>query len=145
MPGPTRLCCGGPNHVGNLCSAPILVNPADGVLMHQSSYWYVGHFSRFIQPGAQRVLCAATRETLLCTAFANPDGSVVAVVMNRSHAPIRLLISHGHGEGAAPAGKVRPEVGEGAAFVDDHCDAGNSLAVDSGGKKKPGQGARQTG
>ena len=47
-----------------------------GTLLHQSSYWYLGHFARFIAPGARRVLCAATREALEATAFANPDGSV---------------------------------------------------------------------
>ena len=37
-----------------------------------------------MKPGAQRVLCAATREALECTAFANPDGSIAIVVLNRS-------------------------------------------------------------
>lgn len=77
---------GGPNHVGNLCSAPILADTAQGRLLHQSSYFYIGHFSRFIQPGARRVLCAATREALEATAFANPDGTVATVVMNRGEA-----------------------------------------------------------
>jgi len=75
---------GGPNHVGNYCSAPILADRATGELMHQSSYWAIGHFARFIRPGAQRVLCAASRQALECTAFANLDGSLVAVVLNRS-------------------------------------------------------------
>ena len=74
---------GGPNHVGNWCSAPMLADIASGKLLHQSSHAAMGHFARFVQPGAQRVLCAATREALECTAFANPDGSVAVVVMNR--------------------------------------------------------------
>ena len=53
-------------------------------MLPQSSYAYVGHFARFVQPGARRVLCAATQEVLECTAFANPDGTVATVVMNRS-------------------------------------------------------------
>jgi glucosylceramidase len=81
---------GGPNHVGNLCSAPILINTANDALMHQSSYYYIGHFSRFVKPGARRVLCAASRQDLETTAFLNPDGSVAVVVMNRTEAPIRL-------------------------------------------------------
>lgn len=75
---------GGPNHVGNLCSAPILADRSSGTLLHQSSYYYLGHFSRFIKPGARRVLCAASKEKLECTAFTNPDGSTAVVVMNRS-------------------------------------------------------------
>ncbi len=81
---------GGPNHVGNYCSAPILADRASGQLMHQSSFYYLGHFSRYIQPGAQRVLCASSRQVLECTAFANPDGRLATVVMNRSEQPLRF-------------------------------------------------------
>ena len=83
---------GGPNHVGNLCSAPILASAAGDALMHQSSYWYIGHFARFVQPGARRVLCAASRQDLEATAFVNPDGSTATVVMNRSDAAIRFVL-----------------------------------------------------
>lgn len=83
---------GGPNHVGNLCSAPILADRASGTLLHQSSYFYIAHFSRFIMPGAQRVLCAATRQDLEVTAFVNPDGSTALVAMNRSENAIRFSL-----------------------------------------------------
>jgi glucosylceramidase len=79
---------GGPNHVGNLCSAPILADTAGGRLAHQSSYWYLGHFARFIRPGAQRVLCASTRQALESTAFVNPDRSLAVVLLNRSEDPL---------------------------------------------------------
>jgi glucosylceramidase len=75
---------GGPNHVDNLCSAPVLADAAQDRLMHQSSFWYLGHFARFIQPGARRLLCAATRDALEATAFVNPDGSRAVVAMNRT-------------------------------------------------------------
>jgi glucosylceramidase len=75
---------GGPNHVGNFCSAPFLAVPAEDGLHPQSSYAAIGHFARFVRPGAERVLCAATRERLECTAFVNPDRSVAVVVLNRS-------------------------------------------------------------
>jgi glucosylceramidase len=74
---------GGPNHVNNLCSAPILIDTQHDSFEHQSSYFYIGHFSRFIKPGARRILCAATRADLECTAFVNPAGDIVVVVMNR--------------------------------------------------------------
>lgn len=79
---------GGPNHVGNLCSAPILADRASGQLMHQSAYAVLGHFARYIRPGARRVLCAATRQALEVTAFANPDGAVAAVLLNRQDHPV---------------------------------------------------------
>jgi glucosylceramidase len=83
---------GGPNHVGNLCSAPILIDTDQDALLHQSSYYYLGHFSRFIKPGAKRVLCAVSRQDLETTAFTNPDGSVAVVVMNRTEINICFLL-----------------------------------------------------
>ena len=83
---------GGPNHVGNLCSAPILADRATGSLMHQSSFAYIGHFARFIQPGAHRVLCASSRQDLETTAFVDPDGTVTAVVMNRTEIAITFTL-----------------------------------------------------
>lgn len=88
---------GGPNHVGNLCSAPMLATNDGTDVTLQSSYYYLGHFARFAKPGARRVLTAATREDLECTAFVNVDGSVVAVVMNRtdSEIPFNLRMAEG--------------------------------------------------
>jgi glucosylceramidase len=74
---------GGPNHAGNFCSAPILADTAAGTLMHQSAYWVLGHFARFVRPGARRVLCAASRQEIEGAAFVNPDGSSVVVATNR--------------------------------------------------------------
>ena len=75
---------GGPNHVGNLCSAPILVDTHNDRLLLQSSYYYIGHFSRFVRPGARRVLCSSARPQLEAAAFINTDGSTAVVVMNAS-------------------------------------------------------------
>jgi len=75
---------GGPNHAGNYCSAPVLADAGRASLHFQSSHAALGHFARFMQPGAQRVLCAATREALECTAALNPDGSLAVVALNRS-------------------------------------------------------------
>jgi len=81
---------GGPNHVGNFCSAPILADRAQGTLMHQSAYWVLGHFSRFIRPGARRVLCASSRADIEATAFRNGDGEVAAVALNRHAHPVGM-------------------------------------------------------
>jgi glucosylceramidase len=84
---------GGPNHVGNYCSAPILADRADGRLMHQSAYWVLGHFSRFIRPGAQRVLCASARADIEATAFRNPEGEVATVALNRHGHHVGMQLS----------------------------------------------------
>jgi glucosylceramidase len=73
---------GGPNHVGNFCFAPIHADTRTGGLIYTNSYHYIGHFSKFIRPGAKRILAAPSRSMLLSTAFVNEDGSVAVVVMN---------------------------------------------------------------
>jgi glucosylceramidase len=92
---------GGPNHAGNLCSAPILVDTAAGEILYQSSYYYIGHFARFIRPGARRVGCAKTLDELDATAFLNADGTVAVVALNRSAQPIGFLLKIGGLQAAA--------------------------------------------
>ncbi len=75
---------GGPNHVGNFCFAPLHGDTKTGELLFTNSYYYIGHFSKFIQKGAKRVIASPSRSQLISTAFLNPDGSLVVVVMNES-------------------------------------------------------------
>lgn len=74
---------GGPNHAKNFCFAPVHADTRTGKLIYTNAYYYIGHFSKFIRPGAKRIAAAASRSQLLSTAFQNPDGSVVVVVMNQ--------------------------------------------------------------
>jgi glucosylceramidase len=75
---------GGPNHVGNLCFSPVHGNTQTGELTFTNSYYYIGHFSKFIRPGAKRIASVSSFNTLLTTAFKNIDGSIVIIVMNES-------------------------------------------------------------
>lgn len=79
---------GGPNHVGNYCFAPVHADTRTGEVIYTPSYWYIGHFSKFIRPGARRVSAASSRSNLATTAFLNTDGSLAMVVMNASDAAI---------------------------------------------------------
>jgi glucosylceramidase len=83
---------GGPNHAGNFCSAPIHTTRSPEGFSLQSSYYYLGHFARFVRPGARRVLCAASRPDTEATAFRNTDGSVAVLVLNRTEQAQRLLL-----------------------------------------------------
>ncbi len=73
---------GGPNHVGNYCSAPIIADTRTGELLYQSSYYSIGHFARYLRPGARRIGCFVEAEGLEATAFCNTDGRIAAVVLN---------------------------------------------------------------
>ncbi len=83
---------GGPNHVGNFCSAPIHVDAAADTFSLQSSYYYLGHFARFIRPGAHRVSCATPRQDIEAAAFRAVDGSSAVVLMNRTEQSQRLAL-----------------------------------------------------
>ncbi|MFC7373413.1 glycoside hydrolase family 30 beta sandwich domain-containing protein [Fictibacillus iocasae] len=73
---------GGPNHVGNYCDAPIIVDTKTGEIHYNSSYYYIGHFSKYIKPGAVRIASGLTSDGLQTVSFQNEDGSIAAVVMN---------------------------------------------------------------
>lgn len=75
---------GGPNHVGNYCFAPIHADTRTDDLIYTPSYYYIGHFSKFLRPNAKRVSTSSSRSHLLTTSFLNEDGKMVTVVMNKS-------------------------------------------------------------
>ncbi len=83
---------GGPNHVGNYCSAPVLVDAAADRWLAQPSYDCIGHFTRYIRPGAQRVFCAPSSQRLEATAFAGADGTLSVVVRNRAEQPLQFSL-----------------------------------------------------
>jgi glucosylceramidase len=85
---------GGPNHVNNLCDAPILADCESGNLLYEASYWYIGHFSRFIKPGSIRIGYSKFSDGLECTAFKNADGTVAVVVMNKSDIAQRFALRY---------------------------------------------------
>ena len=84
---------GGPNHVGNLCFAPAHGDTKTGELTLTYSYYYIGHFSKYIRPGAKRISSVSSANSLLSTAFVNADGSVVIVAMNQSDTPLEYSIT----------------------------------------------------
>ena len=76
---------GGPNHVGNFCFAPIHADTNTGELIYTPSYFYIGHFSKFIRKDAKRVSSSVSRSDLLSTSFINVEGKMVTVVMNQTN------------------------------------------------------------
>lgn len=73
---------GGPNHVGNFCFAPIHGDTKKDSIIITPSYYYIGHFSKFIKPNARRVSTSTSRTTLLSTSFLNENGKLITVIMN---------------------------------------------------------------
>ena len=86
---------GGPNHVKNFCFAPLHADTTTGELIYTPSYYFIGHFSKFIEKGAKRVSSSASRSQLLTTSFINGDGKVVTVVMNQSNLTVNYFLCVG--------------------------------------------------
>ncbi len=84
---------GGPNHVGNFCFAPIIADTKTGELHYTNCYYYLGHFSKFVKPGAKRVASSSSRSGLQTTAFINPDGKLAVIVLNLSDKEIKYDLS----------------------------------------------------
>lgn len=84
---------GGPNHVGNLCFAPVHGDTQTGDLTFTNSYYYIGHFSKFIRPGAQRLSTGTTANFLSATSFVNTDGSIVVVALNESNNNVNCMLT----------------------------------------------------
>jgi len=82
---------GGPNHVNNLCSAPIMVKIFHEELIHMMSYYYIGHFSKFIRPNAVQMASSGT-DKVMYVAFKNEDGSEVIVIQNEQEKDVHLEI-----------------------------------------------------
>ena len=76
---------GGPNHVDNYCFAPIHANITADSLIYTPSYYYLGHFSKFITPGAKRVSTSSSQSLLESTSWMNPNGEMITIVMNTSN------------------------------------------------------------
>ena len=85
---------GGPNHVGNYCAAPIMLHTKEHTIERQPSYYYIGHFSRYVKPGAVRIgISRYTSEVEACS-FLNPDGSLAVILLNREDHPVEVVLRH---------------------------------------------------
>jgi len=81
---------GGPNHLGNLCDAPVIarLDLKPPQIYYQPNYYVMGHFSRFLPPGAVRINNTLTGSTpLQLTTF-----QVELDRQNPHHSQLRRLV-----------------------------------------------------
>merc|ERR1711871_481493 len=70
------------------CDAPILADTKKQTLEIRDTYYFMGHFSRFIPPGSKHLPFAPgsdgtdTNTTFMATAAVTPQGDTVVVVLN---------------------------------------------------------------
>ena len=74
------------------CAAPVICDNEKDEILCQSSYYYIGHFSKFIRPNAERIGTSCYTDKLEVTSFMNEDGKLVTVVLNRSDSDLPYTI-----------------------------------------------------
>lgn len=85
---------GGPNYAGNFCEAPIMIDTKENKVNYNISYYYIGHFSRYIKSGAKRILCLNDSDKgVYSVSYKNPDGQIIVVVQNELSKRNRLAIA----------------------------------------------------
>ena len=85
---------GGPNHVGNFCSAPIIVE--NNEILYQSSYYYIGHFSRYIKRGDYIIESKSNSNNLLALSAINNEGTIKSVLMNKNNELHKIKLVYNH-------------------------------------------------
>ncbi len=88
---------GGPNHVGNYCEAPIMIDREKKELIYNCSYYYIGHFSKYIKKGSKRISTCLNEEKIYAVGFKNPDNSIVIVIQNEGWIKEVSLVVDGKG------------------------------------------------
>lgn len=97
---------GGPYHDRERgCKAQIVVDPEKDTVSLEPTYYCVAHFSRFVKRGAVRIGNSTFSEGVKTTAFQNPNGEIVVIVLNCTHTQkdVFLRLGDSTAEAALPA------------------------------------------
>lgn len=91
---------GGPNHVGNFCEAPVMCDLENKTIKYNMSYYFIGHFSKYIKEHAKRIstVKSNSNDALHCASFINPDGQIVIVLLNQGWITDVTLVINGEGK-----------------------------------------------
>lgn len=75
---------GGPNHKLNYCNSPIMINKESTDYIKNLTFYYIGHFSKYIYSGAKRIAFSKYTDNIEVTAFKNPDNSIAVIFLNKN-------------------------------------------------------------
>ncbi len=85
---------GGPNHAENYCNSPIMINKKHDGYIITPSFYYIAHFSKYIEPNAKRIYFQKFSENISMTAFKNPDKSVIIILLNKTNSSIEYNLCY---------------------------------------------------
>lgn len=91
---------GGPNHVGNFCGAPIMIDTASGDVYYTPIYYVLAQLSRTIRPGdlavqTRKLLSGLDSDALHASASVSADGLLSVQILNTTKLPIDIALSIG--------------------------------------------------
>ena len=73
---------GGPHNGGcDTCTGVVTIDPATGQATKEADYYVLGHYSKFVKPGAVRI-GSTVDGNIWDVAFRNPDGSIIVIAVN---------------------------------------------------------------
>jgi len=105
---------GGPNHVGNYCGAPIMIDTATREVYYTPIYYILAQFSRTIRPGdravqTDRVLDGLDPDALHTCATVNGAGLLTVQLLNttKEAVPYKLQIADQYADITIPANSVQ--------------------------------------
>lgn len=105
---------GGPNHVGNFCGAPIMIDTDTREVHYTPIYHILSQFSRTIRPGdkavwTRRVLDDLDTDALHACATVNESGLLSVQLLNttKNAIPCKLQIADRYAEITIPANSVQ--------------------------------------
>jgi glucosylceramidase len=105
---------GGPNHVGNFCGAPIMIDTASQYVYYTPIYHVLSQFSRTIRPQDKAVQteildASGVEEDLYCCATINDEGLLSVQLLNTSPKPIayKLQIGANYADMTIPANALK--------------------------------------
>lgn len=75
---------GGPNHKRNYCDSPIMINKEKNDYIKNLSYYYIGHFSKYIKPEAKKIAISRYTDEIEVAAFKNQDDSIIVILLNKT-------------------------------------------------------------
>ncbi len=91
---------GGPNHVGNFCGAPIMIDTDSGEIYYTPVYYVLAQLSRTIRPGdtavqTERRLGGLDPDALHASAAIDSEGLLSVQLLNTTKKPIRFGLQIG--------------------------------------------------
>lgn len=91
---------GGPNHVGNFCGAPIMIDTATGHVYYTPVFYVLSQFSKTIRPGDKAVAVTSDLnelddDAIYASASLNDDNLLSVQVLNTTKKPINYQLQIG--------------------------------------------------